>query len=113
MLLILEKYAPETKIFLKGYEFPWIDDDLLRIRNKRNVSYKELAKNKQNELTEELKRQFNYWKNMFECLYEQKLIEYFEKKKTKDFKNSRLFWEFYSSFIKLKSDKSNTNSIPP
>lgn len=112
ILLVLEKYAPEAKIFLKDYDFPWYDDELLRIRNNRDSSYKELVKNKQPEATGVLKNQVNYWKNVYESVYEQKLIEYFEKKGINDFKNSRLFWEFYSSFIKIKSDKSNTSSIP-
>jgi len=31
--------------------------------------------------------------------------DYFESKKIKDFKNSKLYWEFYSSSIKIKSSK--------
>ena len=33
-------------------------------------------------------------------------MTYFEKKSTKDFQNSKRFWQFYKSFIKLCSDKS-------
>jgi hypothetical protein len=35
-----------------------------------------------------------------------KMIEYFKNKTAKDFKNSKKFWEFYSSHVKVKSDKS-------
>ena len=109
ILQLLEYYSPEKKIFLRDFEFPWFDDDLLLIRNTRDNSYKELAKNKE---SVQLQTQFKYWKNSYEHLYEKKLIEYFDKKGVNDFKNSKLFWDFYSSFINLKSDKSNSNSIP-
>ena len=39
------------------------------------------------------------------------MIEYFKDKTTKDFKNSKKFWEFYSKHVKIKSDKTN-NSYP-
>ena len=39
-------------------------------------------------------------------------MEYFENKGINDFKNNKLFWEFYSAFIKVKSDKSNSKQIP-
>ena len=39
--------------------------------------------------------------------------EYFQTRSIKDFKNSKLFWQFYSNSIKIKSDKSNNQlSIP-
>ena len=39
------------------------------------------------------------------------MINYFKDTAPKDFKNSKLFWEFYSSTVKLNSSKSNNN--PP
>ena len=35
---------------------------------------------------------------------------YFKQRTSKDFKNSKQFWHFYSSSIKTNSDKSNSNS---
>jgi hypothetical protein len=35
------------------------------------------------------------------------MIEYFESKDIKDFKNNKLYWEFYSSSIKIRSCKVN------
>jgi hypothetical protein len=40
----------------------------------------------------------------------EKLIEYFQNKKMNDFKNSKKFWEFYKSLIKIRSDKSQSKS---
>ena len=35
-------------------------------------------------------------------------MSYFEKKGTKDFRNSKKFWEFYKSSVKIRSDKSQS-----
>jgi len=37
--------------------------------------------------------------------------DYFKNKSAKDFKNSKLFWRFYSSSIKIKSEKSGQKEI--
>jgi len=39
-----------------------------------------------------------------------KLLAFFEKKGTKDFKNSKKFWEFYKTSIKLRSDRAQSDS---
>ena len=39
------------------------------------------------------------------------MIEYFKTTTPKDFKNSKKFWKFYSSFMPLKSDKSGKQLI--
>ena len=38
--------------------------------------------------------------------------EYFASKNSKDFKNSKKYWQFYSASIKIKSDKSANNNLP-
>ncbi|RNA01944.1 hypothetical protein BpHYR1_006159, partial [Brachionus plicatilis] len=70
---ITNKYAPETKIYLKEFEFPWIDEELIQVRKNRDL-LKELVKNKLNENIDELANEFKYWKNYYDKLYEQKLI---------------------------------------
>ena len=39
------------------------------------------------------------------------MIEYFKSKSAIDFKSSKKFWEFYSTSVKLKSDKCGASSI--
>ena len=39
------------------------------------------------------------------------MINYFQDKTINDFKNSKKFWEFYSSYIQIKSDKSFQRNI--
>ncbi len=39
------------------------------------------------------------------------MIEYFKKQTPSDFKNSKKFWQFYSTYIQVKSDKSSNTSI--
>ena len=36
-------------------------------------------------------------------------MAFFEKKGTKDFKNSKKFWEFYKTSVKIRSDKSQSD----
>jgi len=57
---------------------------------------------------------FNEFKNSkksFNSLHSVKLIEYFKNQCPSDFKNSKKFWEFYSSFVTVKSDKSCNSNI--
>ena len=39
------------------------------------------------------------------------MINYFKDKTSNDFKNSKKYWQFYSSSIKLKSDCTENSSI--
>ena len=43
----------------------------------------------------------------FKNLNKLKIKEYFQTQTTKDFKNSKKFWQFYKSSVKLRSDKSD------
>ncbi|CAF1134063.1 unnamed protein product, partial [Brachionus calyciflorus] len=110
---ILDKIAPIKEFKIKSKDmFPWFDDELLYITHCRDSAYKTFARDKQNGLNYAL---FYYWKHEFKRQYEQKMIKYFESKTMYDFKNSKKFWEFYSTHIKIKSDKTQkinfTNEI--
>ena len=48
----------------------------------------------------------------YQTLNRIKMKEYFATKNSKDFKNSKKFWQFYSASIKIKSDKSANNNLP-
>ena len=41
---------------------------------------------------------------MFKSLNRKKMVHFFASKGIKDFKNSKLFWKFYSASIRIKSD---------
>jgi len=41
----------------------------------------------------------------FKKLYKLKLKQFFSNCKSKDFKNSKKFWKFYSNVVKVKSVK--------
>ena len=114
ILAILDKHSPIKKIYTRDFELPWCDDELLIVRSNRNIAYKDFRDNvKQNNADPDaLKNHFKYWKSTYDSLYEQKIMEYFDKRGINDFKNNKLFWDFYSAFIKIKSDKTKDKSIP-
>lgn len=110
----LDKHSTLKKIAKRDFDLPWFDDELLTIRHNRNQAYNEYKQSEKLNKPDkkDLKTNLKYWKKEYDCLYEQKIMEYFDKKGVNDFKNNKLFWEFYSAFIKIKSDKSNDKSIP-
>ena len=87
---------------------------MLIARVNRNTSYKDFKQSEKIDSPDKdnKKNYFKYCKNMYEDLYERKIMEYFETKGINDFKNNKLCWEFYSVFIKVKSDKSSSKQIP-
>ena len=88
--------------------FPWFDNDLVKLRLKKDKSYVNWLKDKNNE---KLKSDFLLLKQNYNKLLRKKQIDYFSSKDAKDFKNSKKFWEFYSSVIKLKNDNKNDDDI--
>ena len=106
---ILDKISPVKKIIIKNTDmFPWFDDDLLYTKHCRDSAYRSHILDKLNGLKFAL---FYYWKNQFTRLYDLKMINYFQSKTMYDFKNSKKFWDFYSTQIKVKSDKPQTFNI--
>ena len=51
------------------------------------------------------------YKKLFKTTQNAKLINYFQSKTRKDFKNSKEFFEFYPGYYKMKSDKKNEEPI--
>ncbi len=49
-------------------------------------------------------------RNNFHKLNRSKLLSFFEKKGTKDFKNSKKFWDFYKTSVKIRSDRAHSDS---
>ena len=110
ILSVIDKISPIKEIIIRNSDhFPWFDDDLLYIKFCRDSAYKEFVCDKMNGLKYAL---FAYWKKEFGKQFEFKMIKFFETKTVFDFKNSKKFWEFYSSQIKIWSDKTETLKIP-
>ena len=104
ILKIINQIAPEKKIYLnKQIDFPWIDVELIESKKNRDKAYKRFIKT--NSIDD-----FNLYKlnkSIFNNSSKNKMIEYFKNKTSNDIKNSKLYWEFYSSYVKLRSNKDN------
>jgi len=105
IISILDKIAPLKKVSIQEEnKFPWFDLELYKVRHLRNVLYEKANKT-------QLQSDWGSYKtarNNFAKLNKQKIITYFENKGIRDFKNSKKFWEFYKSSVKIRSDKSYT-----
>ncbi|CAF0989180.1 unnamed protein product [Brachionus calyciflorus] len=105
---VIDEIAPVRKITLKNpNQFPWYDDDLIRLKHQKDLAYKQYRRT-HSILDKEIYDNFNI---SFKKTNEEKLISYFKDKSMNDFKNSKKFWQYYSSKINVKSDKSNSNPI--
>lgn len=107
ILNIIDTIAPIKKIFIKNHNyFPWIDIELNDAKNDRDKAYKIFKISKlDSDYTI-----FDNLKKIYNDLNKDKMISYFKDKTPKDMKNSKRFWEFYSTFVKIKSHKDNHSS---
>lgn len=108
LLPIIDQIAPLKEIKIKNnFNYPWVDTELIEARNHRDKLHK-IHSNSQLEfdflIASEAKTNYN-------SLLKSKMIEYFKNKSANDFKSSKKFWEFYSTSVKLKSDKCGASSI--
>ena len=98
----LDSVAPIKEFKIKPKEVsPWEDGELLEKRIQRDFYYskfKETSTHKDHLLYTNSRREF-------QSLNRLKMKEYFASKNIGDFKNNKLYWEFYSSSIKIKSCK--------
>ena len=87
---------PEETIYIKTKDFfPWIDNDLLYIKHLRDSSYKSYKKN------DSINDYENYkdFREFFDKIYIENMLEYFKTQTSSDFKNWKKFWQFYSTYI--------------
>ena len=94
-----------SKRIKKCEKYPWIDMELLDIKQKRDWYYKLSRKNKNLESSDYI--MFIEFKKVFKKVNDEKLISYFKDKTLKDFKCTKKFYQFYSSVYTVKSDKSS------
>ncbi|CAF1132148.1 unnamed protein product [Brachionus calyciflorus] len=105
---ILNQVAPEKTIRLRQSNiFPWFDDELLYTRYRRDSNYKRFAQTGDYFYRAE----FLFFKKLYQSQHDSKMIDFFKNQNPQDFKNSKQFWRFYSSRIKIKSDNSSKDSI--
>ena len=109
ILKVVDSICPLKSVSKKVNEqvHPWIDRELQESKHNRDLLYK-LAS-----LSSSKTDWSNYKESRrcFQSLNRKKMIHYFESKQIKNFKNSKKFWQFYKSSIKLKSDVS-TSDMP-
>ena len=106
LISLVDNIAPLRDIQLRDRDqSPWFDDTLLECKYQRDSAYKNFFNSKSD---------FDYLvyvnaRRDYQKLLNSKMIEYFKEKSTKDFKSSKKFWEFYSTQIKIRSDKSSSS----
>jgi hypothetical protein len=107
ILEILNRIAPVVKINITTYntKFPWLDIELKNSKDLRDKLYKKSKIN--HDKNSDIFKQFVLQKKHYQDLSDKKMIEYFKDKTISDFKNSKKFFKFYSTYYKLKSDKHN------
>ena len=102
----VDKISPLKKIKLKQEsKCPWFDLELTKSKAARDTYYAVFVKSR-------LEHDWNRYKiarKDFQSLNRTKIIAYFENKSAKDFKNSKKFWQFYKSWVKIRSDKSSSD----
>jgi hypothetical protein len=108
ILKIIDAHAPKRKISLRFKSFfPWYDDELIKLKHLKNSFYKRFKRTD----SANDKVLYDHYNRLYKDYNDEKLIEYFKDKSMNDFKNAKKFWEFYSSKISIKSDKSSNNPI--
>jgi hypothetical protein len=109
IVTVINKYAPlKLKLLKNTNQFPWIDKELIivqRLRDYHHVSWKKTQLASDHELYKE-------YRSLYQSLNRSKIKEYFASRTQKDFKNSKKFWQFHSSLISIKSDKSASPAMP-
>ena len=104
MINILQHFAPLKQIKLhSNNSTPWFDYDLCQLQAARDKAYKRFKRTS----SQSDKDTFAQLKSSFQQLRKHKMIDYFKNKKINDFNSNKKFWEFYSTHIRLRSDKSN------
>ena len=99
----MSEHSKKTRLkaIKKKDMFPWFDKELLKLRHQKEQLHCLVIKDKKNEI---LATKFKQLKCTYNKLLRAKQIAFFENKKCSDFKNSKKFYEFYKSYVKLKSD---------
>ena len=105
---IVNQYAPRKPIkAISINHTPWMDHELRIAKASRDNAYKRFKSTHQ----PADQQSFKILKASFIQLQKDKMIRYFKDKRHNDFNSSKKFWEFYSTHIRLRSDKNH--NLPP
>ena len=106
LLIAIDKISPLKKIKIKQEnKCPWFDLELVKSKTRRDALYSIFSDSRLDHDWENYK---DARKN-FQSLNRAKIIAYFDNKGPRDFKNSKKFWTFYKSWVKLRSDKTGSD----
>ncbi|RNA39313.1 hypothetical protein BpHYR1_031007 [Brachionus plicatilis] len=91
IVTVLAKLAPLRKIYLREFEQPWYDDELLLVTNNRNIAYRNYKQNvvNQNHDKDKLREIYKHWKNINDNINKQKILDYFDKRGNYGFKEQQ------------------------
>lgn len=110
ILNIIDDIAPEKLITIKNdIDFPWVDAELIEAKLARDHSYVQSISSKND-------NDFNIYsenRKFYQLLNKDKMINYFRECSAKNIKNSKKFWQLYSSFIKIKSNPQKSSKQRP
>ena len=87
---------------------PWYDAELHALSNRNSSLYNKFVHSNDAADYECFKQS----RNQYTKLLRQKRTDFYISKSAKDFKSSRLFWDFYSSSIKTKRGKCKESNVP-
>ena len=104
---IINKLAPIKTIKISANNpCPWFTSELYNLKYDRDTAYK----NFKNSTNPELHKLYASINRQFNELHNKCMIDFFQNKKSSDFKNTSKFWQFYSAHIQVRSDKSANSS---
>jgi hypothetical protein len=99
--------APLKKFKERPQEIaPWEDEELLEKLRARDYFYSK-NRNANSSLDPEYHLKYKQYKTKCQSLEREKMKDYFRSKKITDFKSNKLYWKFQSTFIKIKSSKTD------
>ncbi|CAF1069906.1 unnamed protein product, partial [Brachionus calyciflorus] len=102
ILSVIDSISPVKRRFVTNNknQFPWFDGELKACLRSKDYLYNVMKQTNLKVDEDNYKAARKYFKKLERI----KMCEFFQNKKQSDFKNSKLFWNFYRSKINMKSD---------
>ena len=108
IISILDLVAPVKTFKERPQEIcPWVDDEILGKRKARDHFYFKFHNSNTPFSCSDDYKKYQLLRTECQSLERKKMKDYFSSKKISDFKNNKLYWEFYSSSIKVKTCKTD------
>ena len=107
LLACIDLIAPLKQFKERPIEIaPWADEELLEKARVRDYYYFKFQNSNTSLDSSEYFPKYKQYKAEFQRLEREKMKEFMLSKKITDFKANKLYWEFQSAYIKIKSCKS-------